>query len=376
MSDSVLVTGGAGFIGQNLCRDLLEQGFEVKILDNFSSQVHESDTLPNDLSKHIQVFNGDIRNKAILRKALKDVNKLVHFAAETGTGQSMYQIEHYFDVNVQGTSTLLDILSNESDYSISDIIVASSRSIYGEGLYECSIHGTVSPNQRDEEDMKECDFDVKCPICSGKVSLIKTSESSELKPFSYYGLTKQIQEQMILMYARNKNINGYALRYQNVYGPGQSLKNPYTGILAIFSNLARQNTDIEIYEDGLESRDFVYIQDVINATLSCITSEKKFVGALNIGSGKATTVLDVAKNIKSFFSSKSEIIVSNQFRVGDIRHNIADISKINKLLDFIPETSFAEGLNSFLSWVESQPITDKHAYSSSVNELKKRGLMR
>lgn len=376
MKETIIVTGGAGFIGQHLSRKLLKEGHKVRILDNFNEQVHASKSLAEDISNDVEIFNGDIRDQDLVKRAVKGSDKLVHLAAETGTGQSMYEIEHYFSVNVQGTANLLDILVNAKESeSISSVVVASSRSIYGEGQYLCNTHGIVFPNQRNVRDMKKGDFEVKCPECGGSVTLDKTSESVPFRPMSYYGLTKQIQEQAVLMHAQNRGISGYGLRYQNVYGPGQSLKNPYTGILAIFSNLARQNSDIQVYEDGLESRDFVYIDDVITATTKCVFRDEQFIGALNVGSGSATSVIEVAKKIKTYFNSKSLITIGGEFRQGDIRHNIADISLLKNILGFSPATSFNEGLKLFLGWAETQPVSDKAAYASSVEELSKRGLM-
>ena len=192
---------------------------------------------------------------------------------------------------------------------------------------------------------------------------------------SMYGLTKQVQEQAVLLFARTRGINGFGLRYQNVYGPGQSLKNPYTGILAVFSNLARQNLPIEIYEDGLESRDFVYIDDVVEATLRSINYPGQFVGALNVGSGEATSVITVAQEIKAFFKSNSTIGVTGAFRMGDIRHNIADVAKLEKVLGFVPGVPFKQGLANFSGWAAGQAPEDKAAYLRSVSELAARGLM-
>jgi dTDP-L-rhamnose 4-epimerase len=205
--------------------------------------------------------------------------------------------------------------------------------------------------------------------------MVPTPESSPFMPMSMYGLTKQVQEQAILMFARTRGINGFGLRYQNVYGPGQSLKNPYTGILAVFSNLARQNKSIEIYEDGLESRDFVYIDDVVEATIRSINYAGQYIGPLNVGSGIASNVLTVAEEIKAYFNSSSEIKVTGCFRVGDIRHNIADLSKLKDVLGFVPEVTFKSGLTNFLNWASEQNPEDQDAYLRSVNELESRGLM-
>lgn len=376
MSNLILISGGAGFIGQRLSRALLRQGDRVRILDNFSPQIHATESLSADLAGHVELVQTDVRDRDAMKRALTGVDCVVHLAAETGTGQSMYEIERYFSVNVQGTATLLDLLQNDDcGKSLRSIVVASSRAVYGEGAYQCADHGMVFPEQRSRERMSGGAFEPVCPACGSPVSLLPTPESAPFMPMSMYGLTKQVQEQAVLLFARTRGINGFALRYQNVYGPGQSLKNPYTGILAVFSNLARQNQPIEIYEDGLESRDFVHIDDVVEATLRSINYSGKFVGALNVGSGQATSVMTVAQEIKAYFDSSSTIKVTGAFRIGDIRHNIADVSKLKQGLGFVPGVPFQQGLASFLGWAAEQAPEDKAAYLRSVGELAARGLM-
>ncbi|NQW95214.1 MAG: NAD-dependent epimerase/dehydratase family protein [Polaromonas sp.] len=373
---NVLITGGAGFIGQRLSVLLISQGWNVRILDSFSPQVHSSDALSASLQGKVDLIKADVRDREALRLALTGVAVVVHLAAETGTGQSMYEIERYFNVNVQGTAILLDLLQNdECGKSLLSIVVASSRAVYGEGAYQCPTHGMVFPDQRGRERMSGSLFEPLCPDCRSAVSLLPTPEAAPFMPMSMYGLTKQVQEQAVLLFARTRGINGFGLRYQNVFGPGQSLKNPYTGILAVFSNLARQNQVIDIYEDGLESRDFVYIDDVVEATMRCINYSGQFVGALNVGSGHAISVMTVAQEIKAYFDSSSVIKVTGAFRMGDIRHNIADVSRLAKVLGFVPSVSFKEGLPKFLRWASSQAPEDKAAYTRSVNELASRGLM-
>jgi dTDP-L-rhamnose 4-epimerase len=372
----VLITGGAGFIGLRVARALLNQGSQVRILDNFSPQIHATETLPDDLAGHVDLIKADVRDRDAMRKALTEVDSVVHLAAETGTGQSMYEIDRYFSVNVQATATMLDLLQNENcAKSLCSIVVASSRAVYGEGAYRCASHGMVFPDQRGRALMTQGQFEPVCPDCGAPLSLFPTPELAPFRPMSMYGLTKQVQEQAVLLFARTQGINGFGLRYQNVYGPGQSLKNPYTGILAVFSNLARQNQPIEIYEDGLESRDFVYIDDVVEATVRSINYTGQFVGALNVGSGEATSVMTVAQEIKAFFNSESTLGVTGAFRMGDIRHNIADVVKLEKVLGFVPKVPFKEGLSNFLSWAAAQAPEDKAAYLRSVSELAARGLM-
>ncbi len=376
MIKSVLITGGAGFIGSRLAKACLNEGLKVRILDSFSPQVHHTKRLSNDLSDRVDLFHGDIRDRAIVQNAVAGVDSVIHLAAETGTGQSMYEIQRYFDVNVQGTAVLLDVLQNDANAaSVRSVVVASSRAIYGEGTYVCRSHGDVFPEQRAADFMSKGSFEPVCPLCGCPVTMVATSEDAALKPMSFYGLTKQVQEEAVLLFAKTKGISGFALRYQNVFGPGQSLKNPYTGILAVFSNLARQNHPIDIFEDGLESRDFVYIDDVVEATKRAIMYEPHFVGSLNVGSGVATTVIEVAKSIRDFFASSSSVNVSGRYRVGDIRHNMADTRRLQEVLGFKPETDFPTGLRHFLTWAGGQPAEDKAAYTRSLAELDARGLM-
>lgn len=376
MESLILITGGAGFIGQRVSRALLERGCNVRILDNFSPQVHSTETLPGDLASRVELIRADVRDREAMKQCLSGVNAVLHLAAETGTAQSMYEIQHYFDVNVLGTAVLLDVLQNgDCLKELKTVVVASSRAIYGEGQYYCNEHDVVYPAQRERVQLSAGHFEPVCPLCGNPVSLVPTVEGAPLNPMSIYGLTKQMQEQAVLLFARTNGINGFGLRYQNVYGPGQSLKNPYTGILAVFSNLARQAQPIEIYEDGLESRDFVYVDDVVEATVRSLNFSGKFVGALNVGSGVATDVLTVAQEIKSYFNSESTVNVTGAFRMGDIRHNVADLRRLEQVLGFVPATSFKQGLTRFLDWAAGQEFEDKAAYQRSVAELSARGLM-
>jgi dTDP-L-rhamnose 4-epimerase len=211
-------------------------------------------------------------------------------------------------------------------------------------------------------------------MCRGEISPIATAESAPFGPSSFYGLTKQMQEQMVLMFARTLDIDAFALRYQNVYGPGQSLTNPYTGILAIFSNLVRQGKGLNIFEDGNESRDFVYIDDVVRATAACVATHVRGVAALNVGSGARTSVIEVARTIVEYFKADVPVQVTGAFRLGDIRHNFADNSKITALVGFRPNWAFAEGLRQFLDWVNQHEASDA-GFDRSLAELRDRGLM-
>ncbi|KAA6302438.1 MAG: dTDP-L-rhamnose 4-epimerase [Candidatus Ordinivivax streblomastigis] len=373
----LLITGGAGFIGSNLIQRLYQTGYTITVLDNLSPQIHgknpiEDSLLYKSIIGKVNFLEGSVTNVNDWRKVLKNQDIIVHLAAETGTGQSMYEIKKYTDVNIGGTALLLDLLTNTS-HSIKKMVVASSRAIYGEGKYLCAEHGDVFPLSRSEMDMLNGDFACKCPMCGQVVKLQSTNEESKMHPTSVYGITKQNQEQMVLTVCKSLGISAVGLRYQNVYGVGQSLSNPYTGILSIFSTRIKNGNDLNIFEDGKESRDFVYIDDVVRATISAIEEEKIENDVFNIGTGVTTDVLTVAKTLIEKYKSNSKIVVSGNFRLGDIRHNFADISKANKMLNYMPEISFQEGIELFCNWVNSQDILDDN-YDQSIEEMKQKGL--
>lgn len=378
MNQSVLITGGAGFIGSNLALVLLNRGHSVRILDNLSPQIHGVDALQSPLYQSIKdkvdFIRGDVTNESDLILALKDVDTVVHLAAETGTGQSMYAIRHYTDVNVSGTALLLEIIANNKN-SIKRLVVASSRAVYGEGRYHCQLHGCVYPDARRSENMERGDFEVHCPQCDGHVKLVPTDETTPVRPSSIYGITKLNQEQMFLTVGRAKEISTIAYRYQNVYGPGQSLSNPYTGILSIFSTRIRNEKGINIFEDGLESRDFVHIDDVVAATVSGIECSGEIIEVFNVGSGVATNVLDVANSLQTLFNKSIPIEISGQFRIGDIRHNLADLTHIKSVLGWAPEIPFKDGLARFVDWAKNEEI-QYDRYEESLAELKSRGLFK
>jgi len=373
----VLITGGAGFIGSNLAKKLISNNYDVTILDNFSEQIHGiNPILSQEISNNARILKIDIRDKEALFKELGKCNILVHLAAETGTGQSMYQVSHYVDVNIQSTADICDFIIN-NEHNIENIVVASSRSIYGEGKYISDKFGSVYPDGRTINSISDT-FEVQCPVSKlPNLHLASTSEDSKIHPSSFYGITKQVQEQFFILTSKLKNISGYALRYQNVYGPGQSLQNPYTGILSIFTRLALKDAPINIFEDGLESRDFVYIDDVVEATFKCIKNENKGQFVLNVGSGIPTSVIEVAKEIVTYLKSNSEINITGNFREGDIRHNYADLTLLRDVLDFIPTVDFRTGLRNFIDWAITQTVPeDFKDYEKSIIELKEKGLLK
>lgn len=376
MYKHILITGGAGFIGSNIALKLIAQGYDVTVLDSLEKQIHgknpDNSELYNRIKGKVNFICGTVTSREDWQKALQGQEAVIHLAAETGTGQSMYEIEKYCGTNIGGTALLLDILANGKT-PVKKVIVAESRAIYGEGAYFCEDCGTVYPLARKESDMIGGDFAVKCPNCGKNVTLATTDESSKIHPTSVYGITKQVQGQLVHCVCRAIGIPSVSFRYQNVYGPGQSLKNPYTGILSIFSNSLRQNHDINIFEDGTESRDFVYIDDVADATILAIENEQCAYKAFNVGTGISVDVMTVAKYLKEFYKSESKIHVSGNFRLGDIRHNYADISLAREILGYEPKFTFKQGLKKFCEWVLTQPI-EKDMYKKSLEEMKEKGL--
>jgi len=377
---NILITGGAGFIGSNLALELIKKNYRVTILDNLSKQIHgvnpEKDSpLYMSIKDKVTFRNGTVTSKEDWIESLKDQDAVIHLAAETGTGQSMYEIERYCDVNVNGTALLLDILANRK-HKIKKLIIASSRAIYGEGKYECSKHGSVYPIARNEDDMDNNNFDCRCPICDEVVEISPTSEDSKIHPTSIYGITKQNQEQMFMVMGAALKIPVVGFRYQNVYGPGQSLKNPYTGILSIFSTLMLNDKDINIFEDGEESRDFVYIDDVVQATILGLEKEEGNNLVFNVGSGVSTTVNNLTKILLKKYNSNSKCKVSGNYRIGDIRHNFADISLAKNKLGYSPKFSFNKGVENFTNWVMQQNIMTSSDYEKSITEMKERNLFK
>lgn len=376
----VLITGGAGFIGSNVALKLIDKGVKVTVLDNLSPQIHgdnpeETSPLYNSIKGKEDFIKGTVTSRADWEKALKGVDVVLHLAAETGTGQSMYEIEKYVNINIGGTAILLDILANEKT-DVKRVVVAESRAIYGEGRYwSDELNSYVYPDERPEDTMLKGDFEVKYPGCEKTLKLVSTTEDSLIHPGSVYGITKQVQGQLVHLVCKSLGIESVSFRYQNVYGPGQSLSNPYTGILSIFSTRIKNGNGINIFEDGLETRDFVYIDDVVDATILGMNVPGISGNAFNIGTGIATDVLTVANTLKEFYGIEVPITISGNYRLGDIRHNYADISKARKLLGFEPKWSFKKGIEQFCRWVDAQPVQEDK-YDSSIEEMKNKGLFK
>ena len=377
--NKVLITGGAGFIGSHIAVKLIEKGYQVTVLDNLLEQIHGADPdktspLYCSIKDKVRFIRGSVCDDVLLKQALDDTDYVIHLAAETGTGQSMYEIKRYIDVNIGGTALLLDILTN-TDNHVKRVIVAESRAIYGEGKYLCGKCGVVYPSERKNEDMAKGLFECRCPKCGGKVKLLATTEDSVIHPSSVYGIGKQVQGQLVHLICKNIGIESVSFRYQNVYGPGQSLTNPYTGILSIFSNRIKKHKGINIFEDGKETRDFVYIDDVVDATIAGLEVPGANGHVFNVGTGVAIDVLTVAKTLCKYYGIDVPLTVSGNYRLGDIRHNFADITLAKNILGYNPRWTFDTGIKKFIEWVNLQELhTDN--YEASLKEMKQKGLFK
>lgn len=375
---NVLVTGGAGFIGSHLCPLLTQNGFSVTILDNLSPQIHgEAQTAPSWIEENnIEFVKGCVTDRNLLGSLLKNTDNLIHLAAETGTGQSMYEIEKYNLVNTQATAIILDIITNEQ-LKLNRVLLASSRSVYGEGAYECNHCDNTErqyPKPRTSEQLAAEKWTASCVTCGEELTTIPTKETDKIQPASIYASTKYAQEDLISICCESLGIGYGILRLQNVYGEGQSLNNPYTGILSIFSTRIRRGLNLPIFEDGLETRDFVHVSDVANSFFAALTAEKSPNTIINVGTGELTTVIDIATKLTEAFDQTPNIVVTGQYRLGDIRHNRADISRLNSILGYKPKVDLADGLRRFASWVNTQELPEDKLDKANA-ELKEKGLM-
>ena len=376
MTPLILITGGAGFIGTHVTRLATAAGMRVRILDNLSEQIHGPDATFAP-PQGVEFLRGDVTERADLERALDGVDTIVHLAAETGTGQSMYEIDRYYRVNVQGTALLFDLLANGTN-RVRNVILASSRSVYGEGAYLCHACDPAGarrfPASRSPRQLEAHQWTSPCPRCGGAMEPTATREDDQLAPASIYAATKLAQEELVRVACGALGMDHAILRFQNVYGEGQSLQNPYTGILSIFSTRIRLGLSLPIFEDGAETRDFVHVEDVATAVLRCIERPVSGGVTLNVGLGQPVSILAVAQLLQRIMGSSIDPHVTGQYRVGDIRHNHADIARLADTLGVRPEISLEAGMKRFCDWVAGQPIPEDMLDRANA-ELKARKLM-
>jgi len=372
----ILVIGGAGFIGSHLVDELLIKNHEIVVYDNLEPQVHGNIHIPPEyLSKEIHFIQKDIRDKDALKNALENVDVIFNLAAIVGVGQSMYKIKKYVGVNSLGTANLLDLLANEP-HGVKKLIVASSMSTYGEGKYICEDCGEIFPKIRELEQLKNKDWEMNCPSCRKKAKPIETNEYKHQDCTSIYALTKKDQEKMSLLIGKTYGINTTALRLFNVFGSRQALSNPYTGVCAIFSSRLLSNNPPIIYEDGLQTRDFVHVKDICQALILSMESDLANNQIFNVGTGIPVSIKKVAEILGKHINPKIKASITNKFRPGDIRHCYADISKISTKLGYKPKYAFESGMKELIEWVKLQQgkLVDRSKLANE--ELKAKGLLK
>lgn len=367
----VLLTGGAGFIGSHTARRLVQAGCRVRLLDSLDPQIHgPARVFPRHLPARVEKIRGAVNDKRVLARVLKGVDAVGHFAARTGVGQSMYDLESYAEVNVAGTAALLEaVLRRGAPYP--RFLLASSRAVYGEGSARCPAHGLVYPGPRGRARLEAGEMNPSCPRCGRPVKPVPTGESHPFSPVSMYGWTKQAQEELCHQAARSFGLPVTVLRYFNVYGSHQSLVNPYTGLVSIFYNRLRAAKPLALYEGGRPLRDFVHVDDVARANVRALTG--KFVpGVFNIGSGCAASVRALAETLAKAAGRRAILEDKGEFRAGDIFAGVADLRAARAKLGYAPRVSLLQGLREFSRWAAAQKSAD--ALDRATAELRRRGL--
>lgn len=368
MKDRILITGGAGFVGSHLADRLLREGYRVRVLDNLTEQVHGDNGWPDYLNEKVERISADVRDADKVAEALQGVSAVYHFAAAVGVGQSMYQIAHYTDVNNRGTAVLLEALSKQP---VAKLVVASSMSLYGEGLYKDKAGHVHAPNERGSEQLKmgqwelEHDGEVLQPIA--------TPEDKTPFPSSVYALSKYDQERLCLMVGSAYKIPTTALRFFNIYGPRQALSNPYTGVLAIFSSRFLNNKAPVVFEDGRQRRDFVSVHDIAQACVLALENDAANGQVFNVGSGENYSINTIASKVGELLNkTEYKPQITGEYRVGDIRHCFADITKARDLLGYRPQITLEDGLGELAEWLQGQRAYDR--VDNMRSELSSRGL--
>jgi len=366
----ILVTGGAGFIGSHIVDELIAQGHAVRILDNLDPQAHKNKK-PSYLHPEVEFINGDICNVDVIKKALEDIEVIHHHAAAVGIGKSMYEITHFVKVNNLGTAKLLDFIVNQKN-NVQKIIVAASNTAYGEGAYSCSC-GRRRPGFRPEEQMKQGKWEIICENCGEEMKPVGVTEEDSFNPSSIYALSKMDQEYMVHIIGKTYGIPSVALRYFNVYGPRQSLSNPYTGVAAIFMSRLKNNKPPQIFEDGLQTRDFVSVKDIVQANVLALDKNAANYETFNVGTGDIYTILKLSEILANIFGKDIKPKITYKFRKGEIRHCFADISKIKNKLGYAPKINFEDGMKELVEWARTVESVDK--VNQAEQELRDKGLL-
>jgi dTDP-L-rhamnose 4-epimerase len=370
MQPTVLITGGAGFIGSHLADELLRSGYRVRALDNLTPQVHGDGARPGYLSDDVELVAGDVRDSRAVGRALRGVDAVVHLAARVGVGQSMYEIAGYAEANTQGTATLLEAIL---DRRVGRVVVASSMSVYGEGAYRTEDGEPFRPVERDRGRLQRGAWD---PTDEQDRPLVPVATAEDKPPAltSVYALTKYDQERLCLIFGAAYGVPTVALRFFNTYGPRQALSNPYTGVLAIFASRLLNGRPPLVFEDGLQRRDFVSVYDVARACRLALERQEAAGHAINVGTGRDVSVLEIAHELAEVLGVGGEPLITGKFRTGDVRHCFADISAASELLGYEPQVPLDEGMAELAAWLEGQAAEDH--VDAAAAELESRGLAR
>jgi dTDP-L-rhamnose 4-epimerase len=370
----VLVTGGAGYIGSHLVDALVAHEYRVTVLDNLEPQVHRSGTWPSYANPKAKYVKGDVRDRSVFEPLVLASQAVVHFGAAVSIGQSMYQIDRYVDVNTRGTALLLDILVN-TKHKVEKVLVASSIGVYGEGAYTCAAHGAVAPTIRPEQQLAARDWEQHCPLCGKHVTSIPTPEGKALYRDNIYSMTKYHQEEMVLLIGKTYGIPSVAPRFFNVYGPRQSLSNPYAGVAAIWLSRLLNGKQPVVFEDGGQLRDFVSIHDVVDCLILMLEKPGADYLPVNVGSGQTVTILEIANILRRLLGSSIEPQITQSGRKFDIRHNTADVARARETLGFAPKVTLDQGFSELIEWAKTTPDVAVDFFDKALQELQDKGLL-
>jgi dTDP-L-rhamnose 4-epimerase len=351
----VLLTGGAGFVGSHLAEVLIADGHQVRVLDSLEGQVHGQSEWPAYLPEGVERVRGDVRDRLVVEAALDGIEVVSHQASVVGVGQSMYEVRRYVDANAVGTATLLDVLANER-HSVRKVVVAASMSAYGEGVYRCEQCGVVRPPVREDEQMRQQDWELHCPTCNRIVSPIGVPESAAQNCTSVYAITKKVQEELVLNVCGAYGIPAVALRYFNIYGPRQSLSNPYTGVAAIFLGRLKNGRPPLIFEDGQQTRDFTYVDDAVDATLLAAIQPRAEGEVFNVGTGIETSINDLAALVGQAVDRVTSVEHIDRRDIDNIRRRVVNIEKARRMLRWAPQVTLRDGLRRTAEWLAGSKL--------------------
>jgi len=371
---TILVTGGAGYIGSHLVDALIRREYRVTVLDSLEPQVHRSGTWPTYANSAAEYVRGDVRDRSVFEPLVLASDAVVHFGAAVSVGQSMYQVDRYVDVNTRGTAVLLDILVN-AKHHVEKVLVASSIGVYGEGAYRCDTHGAMAPGLRSEAQLAARDWEQRCPVCGEPLRSVPTPEDKPLYRDNIYSMTKYHQEEMVLLIGKTYGIPAVAPRFFNVYGPRQSLSNPYAGVAAIWLSRLLNGKPPVVFEDGGQLRDFVSIHDVVDCLVLMLENPGADFLPVNVGSGQVVTILDIAATLNRILGTAIEPQVTNAGRRFDIRHNTADISRARETLGYAPRMPLEEGFSELVQWARTTPDVAVDFFDRALDELREKGLL-